>query len=329
METLDVVVSLACVVAFVVALVVWGVQAAEGRKLKRIARLVSSDRVAEALAAPLPRGESREQALVLQATAALSGGDLPEAERLVEEAARGGALDGGTLLVARLVKARVLAARGRYPELAAFLGDDPEDQQLRDARAGAAIERGEAELAERLLGGPRDPGPHELGRLQALATLRLRQGAYADAQALLDSAPPVDGGESALTALRAVVALRSGDLAAAGTLSESVLASLQSGPRPPVSRVGPLLVAAEVAARLGSVDRARAHLAEVTGILAGLDLPALHARVPAVEAEIAVAAGDTGLARTRLAEALEVHQQMGAVLEPERISRRLAELAPA
>jgi len=326
-RVLEIIVTAACVLTFVVALVGWARLAFRERSLRLIRTAARHGRWQAVLAFDPPREAGRADALVLQATAALRLGDAGRAEPLVDEAVRLGGLPASALRVARHVKAQVLDRTCRFGELAAFLAEHPDDPSLDPLRLTAASMVGDLDLAERLLEADTRPG-REAQRLVTLAGVRLRQERYDEADALYVAAlEQVDGsGRAQVTGSRALTALRRGDIDGAAELIEESLATFATA-GDDFMHVWAELVAAETNARRGDVPAARSHFDRAVALHGSSTHGVVQARFPVAAAEIAWAAGESERARAQLNDAVTVHERMGIRLEVERLQQGLTEFA--
>ena len=136
---------------------------------------------------PLPAKRWRGYSLFAQASAAYLCSDFAEAEQL-SHAALNDPKSGRLAQGIRQLQASIMVETGRYDDAVALIGDEPADLALRRLRAYIGIERGEDELAERLLAVPCGPGLDEAMRLRGLGVLRARRGARDEAEQLLHRA---------------------------------------------------------------------------------------------------------------------------------------------
>jgi LuxR family maltose regulon positive regulatory protein len=154
--------------------------------------------------------------------------------------------------------------------------------------------------------------------LVRLAELRRRQGRLEDALALLDQTPAFP----ASLAVRAAVALDSGESTEAARLAERGLRQLPATNR--VERAPLVEILARAHAAAGALESARAALAELhdTARIAGT--PPLAAAASAVDGVIALAAGDAPSARRHLEDAVDGFERLQAPFDEARTRLDLA-----
>lgn len=331
MPDLYVVTTVLSVVAAMIALGVFLRRVVVVLPLRKVARMNQDGRLGEARAMRPPKGRARSAFLSSQAMAAMSQGDLPDAERLIREALEAPGASEASLDLARRLLGNVLTQSGKYAEAVALLSTSAHEPESALARARIAVERGEDEFAERVLTSLPDNPRLEPVRLRTLGALRVRQGAYADGDAVLAEAveafpSSMDADIAHALALRADAALGSGRRDEARAHVNSALDHLARRPQNSSAAVRVHSAAARVRIQEGNAEAALEHVAKARLAASGVQSPPLHARLNAAEAEVALAIGEVDTARALLEAAITIHDGLGEQPAADQLRRRLAEL---
>jgi len=303
------------------------------RILRSLNSLVAQGRHAEVIDHPLPSRRTRGAVRVLQAGCAVRTGRYAVALALLRP--YGSEVRGTRPEGPDLVRGSALVGLGRYAEAAALLGDRPDHAGLVHLRAAVAMEVGDDALAEDLLAAPHTEELAEAGRLRLLGDLRLRRGSLQDAHDLLTRArslyarlggPGADVDEALCSVLLARVALLEDSPQQALAYVEQGLANLRRHSDNVVGLAEAHAVAAEVAAAAADPVAAQEHLRQAHG-------QAAHCGSPALDAELARAAGQVSVrlrhpaeARRWLEEAARRHEELGAWPAAEQIRHALGQL---
>jgi DNA-binding NarL/FixJ family response regulator len=232
----------------------------------------------------------------------------------------------------RGIYGRVLVRAGEWERAEAVLGealDRPADRRKGGRALPLAVlaelrlRQGRAEEAEQLLTGLGE----EPAAFATLVRLQLERGELEMARALLDRRPDPPVADPEVLALRAELALASGEPGAASRVAEGLGERARELARADLEAEAALL-AGRAAAAVADTDTAERHLEDAVAGFAALDFPLEEARARLALARVRSAAGSP-LAPASARTARDAFERLGARRDADRAAALLRDLGVA